>query len=231
MSLEDRRRRMRIARRNFGAAILPIFAPTTLRALSGSWRVEKLGQEHYDAAMEARGQLATMWHGRMLLPMRAHENTGTSVLVSPSDDGSLVTALIGRFGYRTIRGSSNKNPARAIRRMLERLEEGGMIVITPDGPRGPRHGVNPGPAWMARETGFPILPVGFGYDRGWCLKSWDHFTIPKPRARVVIVYGEPIRLDRDADDDEIHRATAEMRVRMLDAERRGFDHIGAERDW
>ncbi len=231
MTREDRRRRMRIARRAVGAAVLPIAAPATLRALSGSWRIEKLGREHYDAAARSHGWIATMWHGRMLLPLREHAHTGMSVLVSPSDDGSLVQSLLTRFGYRTIRGSSNKSPAKAIRRMLARLEEGGGIVITPDGPRGPRHRMNPGPVWMARETGYPILPVGFGFDRAWSLHSWDRFTIPKPRARVVIAYAEPIHVDANADDDEIERLTEHLSACMLDAERSAFEHIGAERDW
>ena len=222
---------MRIVRRKIGAAILPIVAPTVLRLLSSSWKVERIGAENYDAAMKEPGRLASLWHGRMLVPLRAHQNLGMNVLVSPSDDGSLITMMLGRFGYGTVRGSSNKNPARAIREMLGRLQEGGTIVITPDGPRGPRHSVNPGPAWMARATGFPLLPCGFVCDRAWHLKSWDHFTIPKWGARVALVYGEPIRVDEGASDEELRAATEEMRTRMLAAEEEGFRRLGVERDW
>jgi hypothetical protein len=231
MARADRRRRLRIVRRRIGAAVLPVLAPATLRALAKSWRVEVLGAEQRDQAFAGPGMLATLWHGRMLLPLPAHRDQGLCVLVSPSDDGALITSLLARFGYRTIRGSSNKNPARAIREMLDGLRGGGRIVITPDGPRGPRHSVNPGPAWMARETGFPILPLGCAADRSWHLKSWDRFTIPKLGARVALAYGQPLRVPSGASDAELAQATEEMKRRLLAAEEQAFRHLGREPDW
>ena len=167
----------------------------------------------------------------MILPLTLHANRGYHVLVSPSDDGNLVKPLLQRFGYGVIRGSSNKNPARAIREMVDRLRVGGRVVVTPDGPRGPRHSTNPGTAWMAKATGFPILPCGIATDRAWRLNSWDDFTIPKPRARVVVVYGELLWVPADANDEAIDAATDEMARRMRAAEVRGFEHLGVEPDW
>jgi lysophospholipid acyltransferase (LPLAT)-like uncharacterized protein len=163
------------------------------------------------------------------MPARAH--SGLSVLVSPSEDGRLVLPMLVKFGYSWVLGSSNKNPARAVREMLERLQAGGRIVITPDGPRGPHHSVNLGPAWMARETGFPILPVGIACDPAWHLKSWDAFTIPKWGARVVVHYARPIEVSSQADDAELESATQEMRRRMLAAEEQAFAKLGVPRDW
>ncbi len=231
MTRADRRRRMRIARRKLGAAVLPHVAPGFLRALSGSWKVEVLGSAHRDLAFGGPGMVATLWHGRMLVPLPAHRDQDVCVLVSPSDDGSLITTLLERFGYRTVRGSTNKNPARAIRELLANLHGGGRIVITPDGPRGPRHSVNPGPAWIARETGHPILPVGCVCDRAWYSRSWDRFTIPKFGARVALVYGEPLHVEPGASDEALEQVTGEMRARMLAAEELGFRHLGREPDW
>lgn len=231
MSRQDRRRRMRIVRRKIGAFLLPLLAPPLLRVLSGSWKIERLGEEHFARALRAPGRLATLWHGRMLVGMRAHRDVPLDVLVSPSDDGSLVTVLLERFGFGTVRGSSNKNPARALRAILARLEQGATIVITPDGPRGPRHRVNPGPAWLARATGLPIVPCGFVCDRSWNLRSWDHFTIPKFGARVALVYGEPIDVPEATSDEELAAISEHVRESMLDAERRGFAHLGREPDF
>ena len=175
--------------------------------------------------------LATLWHGRMVVAMPFAAGSRMSVLVSPSADGRLVPPILERFGYSWVLGSSNKNPARAAREMLERLRAGGRIVITPDGPRGPRHSTNPGPAWMARETGFPILPVGFATDRAWRLESWDRFTIPKWRARIVVSYAEPLEVGSDASDEELARVTEEMKRRMIAAEEDAFRHLGVAPDW
>jgi lysophospholipid acyltransferase (LPLAT)-like uncharacterized protein len=222
---------MRQVRRKLGALILPVLGLPLLRVLARSWKLEFDRREHWDAAYARPGMLVTLWHGRMVLGLRAGARTGLSVLVSPSDDGKLVTSMLEKFGYSWVLGSSNKNPARAVREMLERLRAGGRIVITPDGPRGPRHGTNPGPAWMARETGFPILPVGLATDRAWRLKSWDRFTIPKWGARVLVSYAEPIEVSPRADEAELEQATQEMQRRMLVAEEQGFRRLGVAPDW
>ncbi|HEX6881867.1 MAG TPA: lysophospholipid acyltransferase family protein [Planctomycetota bacterium] len=227
----ERRRRWRKFRRGIGSAVLPHVAPGLVGVLARSWRVERIGVEHWEAARAHPGMLATLWHGRMVVAMPAHARTGLAVLVSPSDDGKLVLPLLEHFGYGTVIGSSNKNPARAVREMLERLRTGGRVVITPDGPRGPRHSTNPGPAWMARETGFPILPFGCAADRAWHLKSWDAFTIPKWRARVVLNYAEPLVVPPDASEEALASTTAELRARMLAAEEEAFRRLGIAPDW
>ncbi len=222
---------MRQVRRGIAAFLLPRLGPPVLGPLMRSWKTEYEGREHWDAVCARPGMLATLWHGRMLLGMQAGAGSRLSVLVSPSGDGQLVTSMLARFGYSWILGSSNKNPARAVREMVERLEAGGRIVLTPDGPRGPRHATNPGAAWMARETGFPILPVGCVSDRAWHLKSWDRFTIPKWGARVVVHYAEPLEVAPTADTAELARITDEMGRRMLAAEEASFRRLGVPPDW
>lgn len=231
MGSVERRRWIRRTRRKLGAFLLPLIAAPVLRVLSRSWKVTELGREHWDAAYAAPGLLITIWHGRMIVPLSKHGGKNVCVLVSPSGDGRLVQPILQQFGYQWVWGSSNKNPARAVREMLERLKAGGRIVITPDGPRGPHHRVNAGPAWMARETGFPLLAVGCVADRAWHLSSWDHFTIPKWGARVVLTYAEPIHVAPEAGDEAIERATEELRLRLLAAEEEGFRHLGVPRDW
>jgi lysophospholipid acyltransferase (LPLAT)-like uncharacterized protein len=231
MGRAERRRRMRIVRRKLAALLLTRVAPPVLKLLARSWRLEVFGGEHWATASARPGLLATLWHGRMLLGMPAQAGRGLCVLVSPSDDGKLVLPLLERFGYSWVLGSSNKNPARAVRELVERLKAGTRIVITPDGPRGPRHAANPGPAWIARATGFPIVPVGLAADRAWHLSSWDRFTIPKWRARVVVSYAEPLQVPEGAGDDELAHVTQEMKRRMVTAEEDAFRHLGVAPDW
>ena len=106
-----------------------------------------------------------------------------------------------------------------------------MVAITADGPRGPRHSMNPGLAWMARATGFPILPSGVVCDRAWRLSSWDEYNIPKPRARIAVSWGRPLTVPRESSPDELAQATVEIRARIMAAERAGFEHLGLEPDF
>jgi lysophospholipid acyltransferase (LPLAT)-like uncharacterized protein len=231
MTREDRRRRFRIARRRLGAAVLPHIAPALVRRLSKSWKLDLIGAENLEAAQKAGGMVITLWHGRMMLPIASHAHRGYHVLVSPSDDGSLIIPILSSFGIGVVRGSTNKNPSRAARELLDRLNGGGRIALTPDGPRGPRHSMNLGAAWMAKVSGFPLVPLGVGCDRAWHLKSWDRFTIPKYGAKVALVYGDLIHVPADADDRRLQETTAELQRRMLAAEERGFEHVRAPRDW
>lgn len=212
-----------------GGWLLPRLGPGLLQRLARTWSVEFIGSEHYDRAAESGSYLLSMWHGRMLIGLPPHRQRDYCVLVSPSDDGTLMTGMLTRNGYRIIRGSTNQRTQPALRDMLAHLKEvGGALVITPDGPRGPRHAMNTGLAWMARVSGFPIVPCGFVCDRAWRLSSWDRCTLPKPRARVALVYGEPVWVRGEADEAE---ATELVRERMLEAERRGFERLGVEVDW
>lgn len=226
-------------RRGVGKRMLPALAPSLLRRLEASWKTTYLHEERQREVIGEHGRLFVLWHGRMLLPLvqeaeRAHAKGlehDLSVLVSPSDDGSIVVPILRRFGVRVIRGSTSRGGARALRQMLTELRRGGTIVLTPDGPRGPRHSTNTGAAWLSKATGFPILPLGCVTDSAWRLDSWDDFVIPRPRARVVISYGDILRVDRNADDEELERVTATMADSLMNAEREGFAHLGLEPDW
>jgi len=227
---------MRQVRRRIGKHGVSWLGPAFLGALARTWRVELFGQEHLARAAggtgEARrGHFMALWHGRMVVPLAHHGQRDWQVLVSTSEDGDLSERLLRPFGYRIIHGSTNRGGARALREMLAALERGEVLAITPDGPRGPRHSMNPGLAWMARATGRAVVPCGFVCDRAWRLASWDRFTIPKPRARVALVYGEPVSVAHDATPAQQAAATEEIRARMLAAERFGFERLGVEPDW
>jgi len=218
--------------RSFGRGTAGWLGRALLALLARTWRVELLSQENLDdTAREGPGCFLSMWHGRMIAALPTHARRGWYVLVSPSGDGDISEKLLEANGYFVIRGSSSRGGARALRGMLRVLDRGAVLFITPDGPRGPMHSMNPGLAFMARATGRKIVPLGFACDRAWHADSWDHFTIPKPFARVCVVYGEPITVSREADEAEQEEATNLVRARTIAAERRGFEHLGCEADF
>ena len=220
------RRRYRIARRTVGAWALRGLGPGAVARLASSWQTEVLGQPPGED-----GALICLWHGRMLCGLEHYRGRGWSVLVSPSDDGDLSEHLLERAGYSVVRGSASRGGARALRELLARLKAGEKVILTPDGPRGPRHSTNPGVAWLARATGFPIHPVGIACDRAWRLSSWDAFTIPKPRARVAFAWAQALRVPRSAEPVELAAVSDELKQRLLGAERAAFEHLNTELDW
>lgn len=224
--------RFRRARRRMGSLLVERLAPSALAAIARTWRIQRTGDAGIELMRSTRPWVCAMWHGRMLtlMPIRHHCRRGVGVLVSPSDDGGLAKQALERFGYQVVRGSLSRRGARAMREMYDLLQGGGQLVITPDGPRGPRHSINAGPAWLARATGAPILPVTVAMTRAWRFRSWDRMCIPKPFAKVAVHYGDPVHVSPDTCDEELERIAAAIRERMVADERAAFARLGVADD-
>ena len=186
------------------------------------------------------GLIALTFHSRFLLLTSAwkRRHQHPSVLLSRSRDGGVVAWTCRWLGLSPVRGSA-KNAAKtkvkggedAGRSILGAIEDGGCVVITPDGPRGPRQRVPLGPFRLARLSGAPVLPCTFSVARRRQFDSWDRFVLPLPFGRGKIVWGTPERLASDADDAELEtvraRVEAEMNELMADADR-ALGHIPVE---
>jgi lysophospholipid acyltransferase (LPLAT)-like uncharacterized protein len=168
-----------------------------------------------------------VWHGRVLLLPYLYGHRGCHVLASRSRDGELVARWIGRFGLDPVRGSSTRGGGEALRRLTRALRRGREVAVVPDGPTGPREVLKEGVIALARLSGAPIVPTAVGASREWRLGSWDEFRIPKPFARCVVRFGEPIRVPATADRaaQETARKEVEAALRSLtwqvDEEARG----------
>ena len=67
-----------------------------------------------------------------------------------------------------------------------------------------------GPLAAARLTGLPLLPVAAGADRAWWFGSWDRFLVPKPFARIVLLYGTLRTVPPDAGAEELAQGAAAL---------------------
>ncbi len=143
--------------------------------------------------------MVAFWHRNILIMLAHHFNFPVCVPVSEHRDGEYVAQVMEHSGLASVRGSSTHGGLKAARAALVRMREGYTLAITPDGPRGPRYSVQPGFAVIAKRAGTPVCPIGMAADRGWELSSWDAFLIPRPFARVGMVFGKPL-LPADFND-------------------------------
>ena len=81
-------------------------------------------------------------------------------------------------------------------------ERGYDLALTPDGPRGPCYVVQDGVTSLAQLTGLPIVPVTFQLQWKIRTNSWDRFQIPVPFSRCEMIFEQPIRIPRDATDEQ-----------------------------
>jgi lysophospholipid acyltransferase (LPLAT)-like uncharacterized protein len=128
------------------------------------------------------------WHGRMLPGWYAMRRTHPIALVSQSKDGNLLASVLAFWGYKLARGSSKKSGMEALNKAMGaiRSNEADTLVITPDGPRGPRHVYKRGAFLAARELSLPLYMLEIECPSKQILKSWDRFEVPLPFSRVCI---------------------------------------------
>jgi len=191
-------------------------AYSALRLIGPTLRFELLGAHQYDAS-RARGEhaIGSFWHQCIFTAIWFFRYQGVVVMNTPNFDGQWARIVIERMGFGTEQGSSSRGGLSALTKMAERLEKGSPVGFSIDGPRGPRYVAKPGPVMLARRSSQPIFTFHFGLQRAWTLeKSWDHFQIPKPLTKVVVVGSGPIYVSRDADSIEMHQKQAEMQASL-----------------
>ncbi len=136
-------------------------------------------------------------------------DSGIAVLASASKDGELIAGPMQHLGYHTVRGSSSRQGARALREML-RISKDYSLAITPDGPKGPAGTIHPGIFEIALLAKIPIVALNVKAKKEWVLNTWDGFRIPKPFSKIKVEYSEPMHLENREQIPEIERKVREF---------------------
>ena len=163
------------------------------------------GAAHAAPYLAGQPVVAAFWHERLpLMPklwdLARDRRAGTSarmhVLVSQHRDGRFIGAVLRRFRVQVVLGSSSRGGAAGALSLLGLLAGGDQIVITPDGPRGPRRVAKLGVAQVAALSGVAVLPCSAQVSRRRILRSWDQMVVPLPFGRGILVCGPPIQVPR-----------------------------------
>ena len=184
-------------------ATVPPTAALSIRLLYLSLRVDTLGLEHL-RNIWARGENAIIvfWHDQLLMMVFGYPGKGAKLLISSSKDGELLSRTMRYFGHATVRGSSSRGGRAALRQLLALARDPVDLVLTPDGPKGPRHEIKEGVLHLAKVTGRPVVPMAFACSRGSRFNSWDRTLLPYPFARGVFSFGTPVYYDQDESQAE-----------------------------
>jgi lysophospholipid acyltransferase (LPLAT)-like uncharacterized protein len=155
------------------------------------WRTVRVEIPEKDlAVVTQRGQpiIFVLWHNRLFMSpdfvRRYRGGHPIYALVSPSKDGAWLAALFGGVGMGAIRGSSSRKGREAATALVEALQEGCDIGITPDGPRGPSYVMKPGALVVGRRSKACFVLVGMDFESAWRVRSWDGFYLPRPFSRM-----------------------------------------------
>jgi lysophospholipid acyltransferase (LPLAT)-like uncharacterized protein len=192
--------------------IIAVAVYAVIRTLGPTLRFEVLGWQHAERVHASKKRIIwAFWH-RVIIPIVWWaRNRGIVIMNTTAFDGQWTRKVIEWLGFGTAQGSSSRGGLGGLAVMAKRLEEGKDCGFTIDGPRGPRYIAKPGPVMLARKTGCPVQVFHIGVDRGKTFeKTWDHFLLPKPFARAVILFAPPIYVPNDANAEMLEAKHAEM---------------------
>lgn len=167
--------------------------------------------------------LYAMWHRNQCAIYGLKDKPTVSVLISNSKDGDVVAQGIKPMGFKLVRGSKGKRGAiEASMQMIEALKNNERCAMMVDGPRGPAGIVKDGVIKIAKLSGKPIVPVcWYSNNFNWItLPSWDGLKMPVLDVRLINLYGEPIYVPEDADDDGIEKARQQLQASLEELDRR-----------
>ncbi len=160
------------------------------------------GTNSYDPELAERF-LYCVWHDEMVFPLLMGRHWHVSALTSRHQDGSYLAETMKLLNIEPFRGSTTRGGAQAVRQLLTVAEQS-HIVITPDGPRGPRRKMKEGIVFLASRTGQAIVPTAFSCQRGIRIPgTWTDLLLPLPFTTLHMISGQPIRLPPDLDREQI----------------------------
>ena len=208
----------RFVKSPFGQFILGWALALVVAVIMLSVRWNGRGRAEINASLRDQdGVILVFWHERILaMPWLWPRRYRMNALQSPHPDGRLMARVVNHLGVNTIWGSSNRQALSGFRSLKRTLDQGKVVAITPDGPRGPARQSANGPVALANLTQKPILPVAWSVDRYWRAPGWDGMIIPKPFSRGVFLCGNLIDLPKADTKDDLRRHRMALQSAMND---------------
>src|SRR5205807_1453663 len=142
-----------------------------------------LGARDDGARQRATGDLRPVAQSHPALAVSPPRRRDGPPHQSPPRRGYLAE-LSERWGYRVVRGSSQRGGDVGLLGLVRHLRQGGEVALTPDGPRGPAERMKPGALAAAQHANALVIAAGARTSSAWWIRSWDQFCLPRPFAAV-----------------------------------------------
>lgn len=181
-----------------------------LRLVLMTCKIEVRGLEVFKKTVSSQKSILMLWHNRLSIVseilFKLDPHTIFSAFISKSRDGDPLAVLANSYKTGKAIRVPHDRKHQALKTVIDTLKnKNEVIIITPDGPRGPRYEVKPGIAVAAMETDATIIPFTWVSSKFWQLKSWDRLMFPKPFSTLIVTFGNPLKLEMNSleEDQEI----------------------------
>jgi len=148
--------------------------------------------------------IAVTWHAELLIAPQVYKKLRkkqkTAAIIAQHHDGEIIARIFKYLNILPLRGSSRRGAKAVLIAAIKALKEGYSVMITPDGPKGPRYTMSDGAVALALRANLPLMVVNYQANAFWKLNSWDKFVIPKPFTTLHI-YHQVITLSSLSKDE------------------------------
>ena len=174
--------------RKLGAIFIPITIFIIMKLLWFTYRKKY----HFIDAPIVGQCMAVTWHAELLISPQVYrklrKQQKTAAIIAQHYDGELIARTLSFLNILPLRGSSRKGAKAVLIAAIAALKENYSVMITPDGPKGPRHSMSDGAVALALRSNLPLMVVNYKAHSFWQLQSWDKFIIPKPFTTLEIYH-------------------------------------------
>jgi lysophospholipid acyltransferase (LPLAT)-like uncharacterized protein len=165
------------------------------------------GKVVFEGELPPGAFIGVFWHSMNLVIMGVHAECMPRpyrAFVPPGVLGGVMRGCLEGYGMEAVALPQDGvgNPVAGLKEMARALKDGYPTGIAVDGPHGPARVLRPGALWLARLTGAPLVVIGAAARPAIRAPWWDRHLVPLPHARLALVYGDPIIVERNADIDQ-----------------------------
>ena len=174
--------------RKLSLIFIPILIFIVMKLL---WLTYKKKYHFINAPIEGQC-MAVTWHSELLIAPQVYrklrKKQKTAAIIAQHHDGELIARTLSFLGIKPLRGSSRRGAKAVLIAAITALKDGYSVMITPDGPKGPRYSMSDGAVALALRSNLPLMLVNYKANAFWQLNSWDKFVIPKPFTTLNIYH-------------------------------------------
>ncbi len=138
------------------------------------------------------------------------------VLISEHRDGRFISRTMDWFNIHTVVGSSSRGATASVARDGAAAAGEELYLHHARWAARACACARAGVVAAARLAGVPILPLTFSTTRGRNARSWDRFLVAFPFGRGVFIWGAPIVVPDDANEEALERARREVETALND---------------
>lgn len=185
-------------KRRIGLFLLPLLGSWFYKIWFATIRIRSHDiEKRYEAENTGKPLIGICWHYCILAIFAIYRDYPLTLMISASKDGEYLARMVERLGFPVVRGSSNRQGAKAAREFIRELLRGNNTGLVADGSQGPARIAQEGSLFMAAKSGAVVVPMLYSASRYYSFKTWDKLILPKLFSTINVYYGDPLILPEE----------------------------------